>query len=47
VVLKLNCNGLTFDRASESPGSDLDRRTPDQMKKRGFKIKQEVVYSMR
>jgi len=39
--------GLTFARASESPRLDLARWTPGQMKKRGFKFKQAVVYSMR
>jgi len=30
------CNGLNFGRASESPGSDLARRTPGEIKKRGL-----------
>jgi len=42
------CNGPTFGRSIESPGSDLARRTPVERKKRGF-VKQiitKTIYSI-
>jgi len=41
------CNGLTLRSDNESPGLDLARRTPGEIKKRGFvfNIKTIMIYS--